>query len=369
MNSSLPLGSIRGIRIGVNWSLVVVFALIVWTLADAIFPSENPGLADTVYLAMAIVAAILFFASILAHELGHAFVAQHEGMEIEGITLWLFGGVAKFRGEFPSAGGEFRIAIAGPIVSAVIGGVCVGLAQLGLPDAVDGVAAWLGYINLLLLGFNLLPALPLDGGRVLRAALWRAKGSYIWATRVAASVGQAFGLAMVVGGIVMLVVESAFSGAWLAFIGWFLWTAAGEERRYAERRAAFDDLHVEDVMARDAILVDRDTTLAVFMNDVYAPTRRPTYPVVENGTAIGLVTAGRVATVPPDQWTEHTVAEEMIALDELPRLRADQSLASAAARLAETNAEAGVVAEGDQVLGVLALADVVETLRRTRNGR
>jgi Zn-dependent protease/predicted transcriptional regulator len=369
MNSSLPLGTIRGIRIGANWSLVVIFALIVWTLADAILPSENPGLSDGVYLAMAIVAAILFFASILAHELGHALVAQREGMEIEGITLWLFGGVAKFKGEFPSAGGEFRIAIAGPLVSAVIGGACVGLAQLGLPDAVDGVVAWLGYINLLLLGFNLLPALPLDGGRVLRALLWKARKDYFWATRIAARVGQAFGVAMVGGGIVLLVVENAFSGAWLAFIGWFLYTAAGDERRFAERRRAFDDLRVENVMARDAVIVEATATLAEFMNDVYAPTRRPSYPVVENGRAVGLVTPGRVATIPATEWPAHTVAERMLPLDRVPRLRADESLASAAARLSEGDAEAGIVAEDGQILGVLSLADVVETLRRSRIGR
>jgi Zn-dependent protease len=194
MGDSFQLGRIAGVRIGLNWSWLVVFALIVWTLAANIFPHHNPGLGDGAYLAMAIAAALLFFASLLLHELGHALLARREGMEIEGITLWLFGGVAKFKGMFPSAGAEFRIAIAGPLVSLALGALFVLIAWVSaLPDEIDGVAAWLGYINLLLLALNLLPALPLDGGRVLRSALWQARSDVAWATHVAAMTGRAFG--------------------------------------------------------------------------------------------------------------------------------------------------------------------------------
>ena len=167
MNSGFEIGRIAGIRISIHWSWLVVFVLITWTLADSVFPDQNPGPSDSAYLAMALAAAVLFFTSLLLHELGHAFQARREGMEIEGISLWLFGGVAQFKGMFPSAGAEFRIAIAGPLVSLAIGVVFVlGAWGLGLPAAVDGVAAWLGMINLILLVFNLIPALPLDGGRV-----------------------------------------------------------------------------------------------------------------------------------------------------------------------------------------------------------
>src|ERR671934_1087550 len=164
MGESIALGRIAGIRIGINWSWLVVFALITWSLASGVFPSTNPGLSHGTYIAMAIAAAVLFFTSLLLHELGHAVVARREGMEIEGITLWLFGGVARFRGMFPSAGAEFRIAIAGPLVSLLLGVGFVLIALVpGLPRAVDGVVSWLGYINLTLLVFNLIPALPLDG--------------------------------------------------------------------------------------------------------------------------------------------------------------------------------------------------------------
>src|SRR5215207_9979623 len=156
MRDSFTLGRVAGISFGVNWSWIVVFTLIVWTLATGIFPETNPGFSDGAYVAMALVAAFLFFTSLVLHEFGHALQARREGMEIEGITLWLFGGVAKFKGMFPSAGAEFRIAIAGPLVSLVLGLAFALIAWgLSLPAAVDGVAFWLGYINLTLLVFNL----------------------------------------------------------------------------------------------------------------------------------------------------------------------------------------------------------------------
>src|SRR5688572_750155 len=250
MTDSFRLGRIAGVEVGFNWSLLVIFALLVWSLSSAVFPDQNPGLGDGTYLAMAVAATVLFFASILLHELGHAVQAQREGMEIDGITLWLFGGVARFKGMFPSAGAEFRIAIAGPVVSLVLGAAFVGAAFLVTgAESIDGIAAWLGYINLALLVFNLLPALPLDGGRVLRSALWRARGDFGWATRVAAAIGRAFGALFIAGGLAMFFFESGTSGLWLAFLGWFLFGAATEEARYAKVYGALSGLRVRDLMA------------------------------------------------------------------------------------------------------------------------
>ncbi len=245
MKPDLELGRIAGIRIGVNWSWLVVFALISWTLASAVFPSQNPGLSDSAYVAMAIVAASLFFASLLLHELGHALQARREGVEIEGITLWLFGGVARFKGMFPTAGAEFRIAIAGPLVSLGLGVLFVALAALvPFPAGIDGVLAWLGYINLVLLVFNLLPALPLDGGRVLRSALWYFKHDFAWATRIAADVGRGFGYLLIGSGLFLFIFQGSFSGAWFALIGWFLLQAAGGEARYVAVQQALGGLRV-----------------------------------------------------------------------------------------------------------------------------
>lgn len=233
MNDTFRLGRIAGIPIGVNWTWLFVFVLFVSSLSSSVFPASNPGLGSATYAAMGIAAALLFFGSLLLHELGHALVARREGVEIEGITLWLFGGVARLRSPFPSAGAEFRIAVAGPIVTALLSGGFVALAVLArFGPAVDGVLAWLGYINVFLLAFNLLPALPLDGGRVFRAALWRLKGDFGFATRIAAAVGRIFGLAFVaLGGYAFFFTGSRVDGLWLALLGWFLFNAADRERR------------------------------------------------------------------------------------------------------------------------------------------
>ena len=365
MTSSFHLGTIRGIRIGINWSLLVIFVLIAWTLADGVFPSQNPGLGNTVYVAMAVIAATLFFLSILAHELGHAFVAQHEGMEIEGITLWLFGGVARFRGEFPSAGAELRIAVAGPIVTAIIGGACVGIAQAGLPDAIDGVAAWLGYINLLLLVFNLLPALPLDGGRILRSILWKARANYTWATLISATTGQAIGILVAIAGIALIVAFGAFSGAWLAFIGWFLFTAAGEERRAVGRLELFGDRRVADVMIPDPITVPGDATVGQLADAMTPELRHSTYPVVEGERPIGLLPFARLVEAPRSQWESRLIRDFALPLGSVPTFAPDQPAIDAALQLARSRVGRGLVVEGDRLVGLVAREDLLRYL----NGR
>ena len=367
MNDSITLGRIAGIRVGVNWSWLVVFALIVWTLSESIFPRMNPGLSDGTYLGMAIAAALLFFISLLMHEYGHALVARREGMEIDGITLWLFGGVARFKGMFPSAGAEFRIAIAGPIVSLVLGVLFVLFAWLTpSPEAVDGAAAWLGYINLTLLVFNLLPALPLDGGRVLRSALWAARNDFAWATRVAAWVGRAFGYVFIAVGLGLFIFQGAFSGAWLAFIGWFLLQAAGAEDRYLLARQALSGLRVGDLMVRDPVTARPDMTLGDFMDEVVTQRRHTTYPVVEDGRALGLLPFRCVAEVPRREWDTRLVRDCMIPRDRVPVVKETDDAVDAAAELADGDVNRALVLDGDRLAGLLSVTDVARALQIRR---
>jgi Zn-dependent protease/CBS domain-containing protein len=369
LRDSLTLGRIAGVRFGVNWSWLVVFALIVWTLATGIFPDTNEGLSDGTYIAMAIVAAFLFFGSLLAHELGHALQARREGMEIEGITLWLFGGVAKFKGMFPSAGAEFRIAIAGPLVSLVLGLAFALVAWgLGLPAAVDGVAFWLGYINLTLLVFNLLPALPLDGGRIFRSALWAVKGDFAWATHVAAAVGRGFGYLLIAGGIAMLIFQGAFSGAWLAFIGWFLLQAASAEDRFLLARQALRGLRVRDLVVREPVTARQDLTIAEFMDDIVWKNRHTTYPVTDNGHALGLLPFRRVAEVPRSEWETRKVSDCMVPADQVPVVSEDDELIDAAAELAESDIHRALVVDGDRFVGLLSATDIARALEIRRAG-
>jgi Zn-dependent protease/CBS domain-containing protein len=370
VSPTLQLGRIAGIRIGVNWSWLIVFALIVWSLAVAVFPSQNPGFSDGEYIALAVVAALLFFVSLLLHELGHALQARREGVEIEGINLWLFGGVAQFKTGFPSAGAEFRIAIAGPLVSLGLGLLFVLVAAFAeLPSAIDGVFAWLGFTNLILLAFNLLPALPLDGGRVLRSALWQFRGDLQWATRVAAGIGRGFGFLFIGLGVVMLIVEGAFSGAWLAFIGWFLLQAATAEARYVATRQALDGLKVRDLMVRQPVTVDADVSLGQFMDEVAWSRRYTTYPVLEHGHPIGLLAFRSVATVPRSEWNARLVREAMIPRDQVPLLAEDEEAIDALAELSAAEVNRGLVVDDGRLAGFLSITDLARALEVGRPSR
>ena len=367
MTSSLWLGRIAGIRIGLHWSWLVVFGLMVWTLSETVFPRQNPGLSEGDYRGMAVAAAVLLFVSLLLHELGHALQARREGMEIDGITLWLFGGVASFRGSFPGPGAEFRVAAAGPLVSLLLGLGFAGLAAATQPaESVDGVAWWLGYINLSLLAFNLLPALPLDGGRILRSALWALRGDAAWATRIAAEAGRASGLLLIGAGVVFFLLGGTLGGAWIAFLGWFVLSAAGNEARLAEARQAISGLRVRDLMVPDPVAARRDDTLAEFMAGLGDARRFTAYPVVSDGRVVGLLPTRSVLDIPRGEWAELQVGDRMLGLEDAPRLAPEDDLYAALSRLADAGVNRGLVLDGDRLAGYLAVEDVARRLGERR---
>ena len=367
MNPTIQLGRIAGIRIGVNWSWLVIFALIVWSLAAAVFPDQNPGFSDGQYLALAVAAALLFFVSLLLHELGHALQAKREGMEIEGINLWLFGGVAQFKGWFPGAGAEFRVAIAGPLVSLVLGLLFVGLAPaLDFPTRSTGSPPGSATRTSSLLAFNLLPALPLDGGRVLHAALWYARGDLAWATRVASAIGRGFGFLFIALGLGMLIFQGTFSGAWLAFIGWFLLQAATAEARYIATEQALEGVRVRDLMVEQPVTVSADMSLGQFMDEVAWSQRYTTYPVMDGGRPIGLLAFRSVAGVPRDQWDTQRVRDVMVGRDDVPLLADDEPAIDALAELSESKVNRGLVVDDGRLIGLLSITDLLRALEVRR---
>jgi Zn-dependent protease/CBS domain-containing protein len=362
MNGNLTVGRFGGVELRLNWSLLAVVALIVWSLSDGVFPSQNPGLSHNTYLGMAVVASLLFLASIALHELGHSWVARREGIEVDSITLWLFGGVSQLNGRFKSPGAEFRVAVVGPLVSIVLGVLFVLIAIAGAPSEVDGVAAWLGYINLLLAAFNLLPAAPLDGGRVLHSILWRAKGDFAWATRVASEVGQGFAYLFIALGLAMFIFEGSFSGAWLAFIGWFLLQGARAEARYVATEQALGGLRVRDLMVRQPVTVDADSTIGRFMDDVAGSHRFTTYPVLEGDRPVGLLAFASVAAVPRSDWDSRSVRDTMFPLDDIPLLTEDELAVDALEELSGPTGKRGLVADDGHLAGLLSITDIARAL-------
>lgn len=364
MRRSIPLGRIAGIQLGANWTWLIIFALVTWSLAAGVFPNENPGLSDGAYWVMAAIAALLFFGSIVLHELGHALQARRDDVEIEGITLWLFGGVAQFRDMYRSPGSEFRIAVAGPLVTLVIAAALIGGASiLSLPESVEAVVFWLGYINLVLLVFNLLPALPLDGGRVLHALLWRLRRDLARATQTAALVGIGFGSLMVAAGIVLLFTTGAFGALWLALIGWFLSAAARAEAQDMAIRRGLEGLRVCDVMSREPVSVPPGVTLQAFVDEYAIDTTFTTYPVVEHDRLVGLLAFDAVTSVPRTEWDARRVRDVMTPRDQVAVLDPETHAGDAMHELAGFEADRALVVENDHLVGLVAPADLIRAMQ------
>ncbi|MGH9151255.1 MAG: site-2 protease family protein [Acidimicrobiales bacterium] len=367
MNESIRLGRIGGVAVGINWSVLVIFALITTGLASGRFPALYPDLAPLAYLVAGLAAGVVFLASLLAHEIAHALVARRNGIDVDGIALWLFGGVARLTGEAPDPGADLRVAGVGPLVSAVLAAAffLVGLAldTGGAPGIVVGVFGWLAVINLVLALFNLMPAAPLDGGRILRAYLWRRRGDRLSASVTAARAGRGFGWLLVALGTLQFVAGAGFGGLWLVLIGWFLANAAGAEEQHARVRTALGDVRVADVMSPDPAVAPPDITVDAFLDRYVFPSRYSTFPLVgPHGEPAGLVTLGRVKRVPPDERRSTTVGEVACPVEEMTVVAPDEPLAALVAKLSQCSEGRAVVVDHGRVVGIVSPADVVRQL-------
>jgi Zn-dependent protease len=362
MSSSFRLGRVAGSEIDAHWSWLLVVVLFVWSLASGVFPETNRGLSDGTYLAMAAAASVLYFASLTLHELGHALQARRDGIAIEGITLWVFGGVARVRGQLPSAGAELRVAVVGPAVSLALGIVFLLAARvLPLPASVDAVVFWLGQLNLYVLVFNLLPALPLDGGRGLRALLRARRRDFLSATRTAGALGRGLGQLLIAAGLLLVIFAGDFGGLWLAFLGWFLLVALEAELEAAAARVTLADLTVSDLMVRNPVTVDAHTTVQAFIDQVFVRTRHTAFPVVAAGCPIGIVSFRDALALPRVAWRTTTVREIMVSAQEAS-VDPDTALPDVQPRLAESDMRRVLVCHDSRLEGLLSWTDVSRVL-------
>lgn len=364
MGSSFQILKVRGISIGAHWSWLLVFALVSFSLATGLFPGAYPGLGERTYWAMGIAAALIFFASIVLHELGHAFQALKEGMKVGDITLWLFGGVARFEGMFPSPGAEFRVAIAGPVVSLVLAIMFAAVAFLGavleLPGQIRGVAEYLGQINAAVLAFNLVPALPLDGGRVLRSWLWKRQRSFTAATMSAAKAGKAFAYLLLTIGILGFFSQAVAGGIWLVLVGFFILQAAEGEVQYALVHRAFRPYKVKDLMTPNPVVIPPETSVIEFL-DIARARGFSTYPVADEGVLRGMVSVALVGSLPEEERLSKRTGEVMRSLEEVPILAPDTPMMDALSAL-RSGARRAVVIEEGLVVGILSISDVAKSL-------
>lgn len=383
--SGFRLGSIAGVAITIDWSLLLIVFLITFSLAAGVFPAWHPEWSAALSWTTALAAAVLFFASVLAHELSHALVGRAVGVEIRRITLFMFGGMAHMESEPPSWRAELGMAIVGPVTSLVLGVafLAVAAAMGGTVDvaAEDPQAAlaalgplaslllWLGPVNIILGLFNLVPGFPLDGGRVLRAAMWGITGDLLRATRWASRAGQGFawvlmsiGFAMIVGLRVPLFGGGLVNGLWLAFIGWFLNNAAIMSYRQMLVRESLADVPVRSLMLTRYVTVNPDVTVATIVNEHLMSSGQRAFPVEDQGRFIGIVSLRDVSKCNSNDWPVTPVGDIMMPAGRLATIGPETDAAEALELLARNDVNQIPVVRDEQLLGLLRREDIVTWL-------
>jgi Zn-dependent protease len=385
MRNGLRIGQLFGINIYLDWSWLLILLLVTWNLATQftlMHPNWGPGLAWGV----AIVAALLFFASVLAHELAHSVVAQRQDIPVRNITLFLFGGVSNIQQEPRSPRAEFLLTIVGPLTSLVIGGLSLLAGTLFVPLSSDaalnpGLAfaplnplttllLWLGPVNILLGVFNLLPAFPLDGGRVLRAILWGVTGNFRTATRSAAAVGQGFAWLLIFIGIAMIFgVEIPFfgtglvSGLWLAFIGWFLSSAARQSYQQVAVHDMLEGVTAARLMRENVLAVPPEISTNELIHRYVMGTDERAFPVIDGDRLVGLVTLEDIRKVAREALDTTTAAEIMTPADQLAVVQPQDEASAALDKLMERNVHQLPVISNGQLVGLLRSSDIMRWLQ------
>lgn len=357
------LGTIAGIEVRVNWSVLVIASLVAWSLSDAILPAAVEGRAWPEYWAAGVLTTGAFFAGLLAHELGHSLVARRAGVDIESITLWMFGGVANLERSPESPDDALRIAVAGPAVSVALGAIGLVLSAF-LDGLVAASLAWFGLINLLLAGFNLLPAFPMDGGRVYQAWLWRRSGDEVAATERAAGLGRVIGGGLVVLGVLEVLIGGLIGGLWFVVIGMFLREASRAELRHVRVERPLRHVTVADVMSPRPVTVDAGTTISELVAWMLAGARHVAYPVTSpSGDLVGLVDRAAVARTSRHDWPTTSVGDVATPVAELVVVGSSTPVVDLLARLQLGGDHRALVVDEGRLVGIVAPSDIMRLVQ------
>jgi Zn-dependent protease len=368
VRQSLRLGTYKGIPVGVHWTVAVIFGIVAWELADGVFPNAYPG-TPAQYWTAGLVAAVLFFVSLLAHELSHAVVARRHQVAVRSITLWLFGGVAQLGGDALSPGADFRIAAAGPALSLVLVGFFAGVERTMSAAGVNGLAlaipGWLWRINLLLAVFNLIPAAPLDGGRILRSAIWARSKDRNRATVLAARVGRIFGAGLVVFSAALLLTYDSGYWLWPGLLGWFIYTAARAEESFATLRGGLEGLRVGQVMSANPPAIASSVSVAELVHRHLPWYRVDAVALVgPTGWLEGVLPLERIGQLDPLSHADTPIGALAIPIASLPVARPEEALGSALQRMSEAGGIPAVVLDSsNRLAGILTPLDVDRAVR------
>jgi len=363
---SITILKLFGFEVKIDFSWIILALIITWSLAQGLFPHYFKDLSITTYWWMGIFGALGLFFSIIFHELSHSLIARKYGLPIKGITLFVFGGVAHMEEEPPSAKVEFLMAIAGPVSSIVLGLVFYAVQTLGKAGswsvAISGVIGYLAFINWILAGFNLLPAFPLDGGRVLRAALWKWKKNIRWATQVASRVGTVFGIVLIIGGVFQLFSGNVIGGIWWFMIGMFLQNAARMSYRQLITRQALEGEHVRNFLKPNPITVLPSISVEELVEDYIYKYHYKMFPVVENDKLVGCITTRQIKHIPKAEWRIKKVGELALSCSTENVIEPDTDAIKALAVMNRTGNSRLMVVEGNKLIGILSLKDIMKFL-------
>src|SRR5690349_3015670 len=363
MSPSIRLGKLFGIEIGANWSLIFIFALIAWTLATQYLPAAAPGHGSATYWITGIVGALLFYAALLAHELSHSLVATRYGVKVKGITLWLFGGVSQLEGEPTTAPSEALIAGVGPLTSFVVAAVSYGVAVVASNDLVGGLFSYLFQVNLLLAIFNLVPAFPLAGGRLLGSILWWRSGSRQSGVHNAVRVGRVFAYLMIAGGVALFLFGQGFNGLWLAFIGWFLLSAAAQEEAGSAVRTLLRNIPVSAAMTSPVVTLPDWITVDQFLESVAPNHSFTTYPVHDaSGKLTGVVRLSDLVRMPAGDRAEKHLKDVAHPIAAVPTTNPREDLSAMLGRVGGGLDMRVLVFDGGELVGILSPADIARVL-------
>ena len=361
--AKMKLFTLAGFTVYIDWSWLIIAVLLTWSLGGVLFPTWYKELDPLSYWLMGVVGAAGLFTSIVLHELSHSLVARTYGVQIRGITLFIFGGVAEMAGEPPHPKAEFLIAIAGPCASVAIALACLGAAWLGQgggwPVQLTGVLWYLGGVNAVLVAFNLIPAFPLDGGRVLRSILWHIRGNMQWATKVTSTIGDGFGMLLMLIGIVSFVRGQFVGGMWQFLIDMFLRSAAQSSYQQLLMRQVLRGETVATFMQPDVKTVPTSMTLEQLVQDHIYKHHHKMHPVTDHGTLLGCVTTRHVKQVPRDQWSRRTVGEVYQPCSRENTIDVNADATAALARMSQNEASRLMVVDGRTLRGVVALKDLL----------
>jgi Zn-dependent protease/predicted transcriptional regulator len=362
----LTLFRMFGFAVRIDWSWIIILALVLWSLAGTVFPTQYPDLAWTTYLGMAFAAAFGLFASIVIHELCHSLVARRFGLPMKGITLFLFGGVAEMTDEPRSPKAELLMALAGPAASVAVAAVSAGIWALGTragwPVVVIGVFGWIALMNGLLAAFNMIPGFPLDGGRVLRAILWHGKRNFRQATHAASRVGMVFGIVLIVLGVLNLLALNPIGGLWWILIGMFLRGAARRAYQQVLFREALRGESVRRFMNENVVTVPPELNLDDLVEDYIYKFHYKMFPVVEDGRLLGCVSTEDVRDLERDEWPDRTVRDMVQSCGESNAIAPDADAMDALARMSRTGTSRMLVVDDGRLAGILTLKDLMEFL-------